>query len=240
VDKHISATTLAMFATACAQRPEEAVRLGLQAMIENKPLGESSLDGKIVVSFQGVELTEANFRETITLYGQKLKRHRNGGGWVPVEQDEHDESKPYVAESACIGPLAMVFGNARVLDHANVTESARVQGNAKVSGYAQIFGHAGISGCAKVSGYAKICEGAQVFGEAVVTNAALISDGARVYGNALVWDNAQVSGCAVVVDRAVVSGHTQLFGYARVQGEESISKGTYLTRADVEQYLTEG
>ena len=133
-------STLAMLTTACGQGKEPEVRRALQAVIEGAPLGESSLDSKIVATFGGMSFTEANFRETIVYNNQHLKRHRNGGGWVPAEQDEYDESKPFVAETAYVGPFVMVSGNARVSSNAWLSGNARVSGNAQMSGNAWLFG----------------------------------------------------------------------------------------------------
>ena len=43
MDRQINISTVAMFSTALGQRPEKEVRRALQAVIEGKPLGESSL-----------------------------------------------------------------------------------------------------------------------------------------------------------------------------------------------------
>ena len=110
------------------------------------------LDRKIVATFEGCGFTEANLRETIVCSGQLLKRHRNGGGWVPADQDESDTSKPFVAETAYVGPNARVSGNARVYDNAWVFGSAWVYDNARVSGNAWVGGDARVSGDANVSG----------------------------------------------------------------------------------------
>lgn len=64
--------------------------------------------------FEEVRFTEANFHETILLHDQLLKRHRNGGGWVPVNQNEYDESKPFVSSDSYVDPYSWVTGASRV------------------------------------------------------------------------------------------------------------------------------
>lgn len=136
---------------------EDVLQCALQAVLEDTPLGESSRDNKIVARFEGVSFTEANFRETVVIDGQHMKRHRNGGGWVPAEQDEHDESMPFVDETAYVGPFAIVSDNARVFGYAQVFGYARVFGNAWVFDFAQVFGDARVCGDARVFGNAWVC-----------------------------------------------------------------------------------
>lgn len=91
----------------------------IQALLEDKPPGESSRDQRIVEWFEGFGFTEANFDERLvyeSLDGQRvtLKRHRNGGGWVPVNQDQSDPNKAYVADEVYVGPTVKVVGRARL------------------------------------------------------------------------------------------------------------------------------
>ena len=138
-----------------------------QALLEGKPYGESSLSEKVVMECADVKITESFLRQTMQLSnGQKMKRHRNGGGWVPADQDEFDESKPFVAETALVGPFARVFGN------------ARVTGNAKVTGQSMVFGNARISDDAWIS------QNSMVYGKAIVSDRARVSYDAWVFGDA--------------------------------------------------------
>lgn len=166
-------------------KPEDVVT-ALQRLIEKTPDSQnSSRDERIVAEFEGVSFTEANFAETIIYKGQRLKRHRNGGGWVPADQDEHDTTKAFVAETAYVGPFAMVFGN------------ARVYGNARVSGGACIFGNA------------QVYDNARVYADAQVYDNAEVSGNARVSGNAKVSGNAQVSERVVLTQGIFAEGkHT--------------------------------
>ena len=107
----------------------------VQALLEKQPVSESSLGSKVIGEWEGVTFTEYQIANDRLVYcGQVLRRHRNGGGWVPLEQDEYNESKPFVAESAYVGPFAMVFGNARVYGNAWVYGNARVNGCSRVNG----------------------------------------------------------------------------------------------------------
>ena len=86
---------------------------GIQALLEGKPFGKSSLSGK-VTEFGGFRFTEENFRERL-LYGDiELRRHRNGGGWVPVDQDENSPDKAYVDDKVYVGPRVMVLRKAKI------------------------------------------------------------------------------------------------------------------------------
>ena len=104
----------------------------LQAMLEGKSAGESTMAHKIAMEeeviavYEDVSITRSFLAQTMIYRGQLLKRHSNGGGWVPAEQDEHDESKPYVAETAYVGPHAIVYENARVCGSARVCGDAYV------------------------------------------------------------------------------------------------------------------
>lgn len=158
----------------------------LQALLEKKPYSQSSLTDKDVICYGDVAMTKDFLAQTMVYNGQLMKRHCNGGGWVPAEQDEEYLGKPYVASSAYVGPFAMVCNN------------ARVYGDAYVSGYARVYSKAHVSGRARVYG------DAQVF------------DHARVYGDAQVFDRARVYGDAQVFDHARVHGDAQVFGHARV------------------------
>jgi hypothetical protein len=108
----------------------------VQALLEKEPVSESSLGSKVIGEWEGATFTEYQIANDRLVYlGQVLRRHRNGGGWVPLEQDEYDQTKPFVAESAYVGPFAMVFGNARVYGY------ARVCGNQTLSSGSCYTGH---------------------------------------------------------------------------------------------------
>ena len=131
----------------------EAVRF----LIEGDKRGLPTPESEVLDTCEGVEITEDFLAQTMTFCGRKLKRHRNGGGWVPAEQNENDPSKPYVAETAYVGPFAVVSGYAQVYGYAQVSGNAWVYGYAQVSGNAQVYGYAWVSGNAQVYGNAFLC-----------------------------------------------------------------------------------
>lgn len=93
---------------------EEAVAEALQALLEGKPPGQSSLSQKTVAEFGGFKFTANNYKERVQYQGIELKRHHKGGGWVPVDQDEKDPKKAYIDDDVYIGPHVMVLGPAKI------------------------------------------------------------------------------------------------------------------------------
>jgi hypothetical protein len=77
-----------------------------------------AISGETVTEFEGFHFTEANFAERLVYSGNDqqviLKRHRNGGGWVPVDQDWDNPNKAFVADDVYVGPRAMVLGPAKI------------------------------------------------------------------------------------------------------------------------------
>lgn len=113
----------------------------------------------------GPEKGEIDFPETMMVDGQSLRRHKNGGGWVPFVQDEFDYFQPYVAETVMVGPEAMVYGNARVTGKVNIIDRARVYGSANlrdnvvVKDDAQVCGIAYVSQDTVVAGKKRLTQG---------------------------------------------------------------------------------
>ena len=120
MSQEISGETLGMLAElirrmATGDCDESDVQEGIQALFEGKPFGKSSLSGK-VTKFGGFSFTEANFRDRL-IYGDiELRRHQNGGGYVPVDQDKNSPDKAYVDDKVYVGPRAMVLGPAKLHD----------------------------------------------------------------------------------------------------------------------------
>lgn len=192
--------------TLAQQRPTSMYEASaaIQALLEGRPLGYSSLDDKLIYKFGGIRFSERQLRED-RLYVevgnsagevqvQPLRRHRNGGGWVPLDQDEMDRSKAFVAESAYVGPDAKVMRNARVLDEASVDGNALVSENAEVSGRARVHGRAVVIGEATISGNAQVYERARVLDRAVVTDDARVFGGATLHGSVRAYESAVISG----------------------------------------------
>ena len=147
MSQHISAKNLRTLAQIVEMGKVDDLMRVAQAIIEDRPFNESSLDGKIVAVFEGFCFTEANFCETIVYKGQPLKRHRYGGGWVPADQDEHDESKPFISMDSYVSPLSLITGNSRVSGNSRVYAS-QVYGSqvnnsqvydSRVSGNSQVY-----------------------------------------------------------------------------------------------------
>lgn len=153
---------------------------------------------KVIADFGDISFTEETMNQTIIFQGQKLKRHPNGGGFVPIDQDEDDMSKPFVAESVFVGPFAIVSGNARVFGEVWILD------NARVSDYARIFGEAKIIDNAEISGHA------WVFESAWVSDCACVTGNARIFGECQIMDNARIYG------KARISGNAKITGNARV------------------------
>lgn len=83
-----------------------------QAILEKKPFGESSLDDKLIDYGYGFFATDT----PMSLNGVSYRRHVNGGGYVPVEQDERSPIKAYIREDAYIGPWVRISGNAKIFN----------------------------------------------------------------------------------------------------------------------------
>lgn len=111
MDKQINISTVAMFTTALEQRTQPEVRSALQAVIEGKPLGESSLDSKLIDYGWGCKAPADQF---MMLDGVEYRRHVNGGGWVPVNQEQYDPNKAYVSEEAYIAPWVNIEANTKI------------------------------------------------------------------------------------------------------------------------------
>lgn len=168
------------------------VRQGLQALIEHRPMPEDPSGSTVITQYEGVEITEAFLAQTMVRDGQKLRRHRNGGGWVPADQDENDEWMPFVAETAYVGPFAMVANRARVMDdaevheHALVADSARVGGCAIIAEFAWIMNRASIGESAHIDGTA--CAG----GDIVIGGDTYVGGKSTLAGNFHITDGSWV------------------------------------------------
>lgn len=143
---------------------ELVVRAQLQAIIEKKPFEKSSLSNKVIRECEGVRLTEAFLAQRMNYRGWDLKRHRNGGGWVPLDQDEYDTARPFVAETAYVGPFAMVYNCARVLHKVKIKDHARVHGNAWLNDDAIVAEYADVGGAAYLGDRAHISYVARIGG----------------------------------------------------------------------------
>lgn len=138
-----------------------------------------------VIVCEGVELSEDFMTQTMIFHGQLLKRHPNGGGFVPVNQSASDPSKPLIEDSVYVGPFAMVYGNARLRGNVHISDHARIFGNVLVSGNVRITGHAWVCGDARVTGSdVFIADNVRIFDHAWITGRVRITGDAWISGNA--------------------------------------------------------
>lgn len=134
-------------------------------------------------------------------------RHPNGCGWV--------QNTATVADTAYVGPYALVYGNAQVYDNAKIRFRSRVYGNAVVCDGAEIAGNA------RVAVDAKVYESARVYGTAAVYGSA------RVRGNAAVYDDALVCGNALIAGSSRICGNARVYGNAAFVGRSRVSTGEF-------------
>ena len=166
-------------------------------------------------------------------------KHSNGGGWVAATAK--------VKETAFVGPDAVVYGNAHVLDSARIEDCARVYYHGWVQNNARIYGSACIHGFSHVEQSAEVCENARIFGGAnvsgnviiggdaefacrmVVHGDQVISEGLRVYdfedGMGEVPAHMHLNGGGWVADTAHVDDTAEVMTRARVYGHASL-RGT--------------
>lgn len=129
------------------------------------------------------------------------RRHSNGGGWVSYWAN--------VADTAYVGPNAIVMGSATVSD------------NAVIDGYATINHNA------------KVTDNAYVGDYAVLYDRAVVSDNARVIENACLYVDYKVSGNAVIKGQALALGNGSATDEAIIYGDwyedggRNISSGAY-------------
>lgn len=98
----------------------------------------------------------------------------------------------------------MISGNAKVINCAEVSNSARVCGHALVSSNAKVSDSAIVCGNAMVRGHAKIRGYAEVSGDALVHSYAIISD------HAIVTDSAKIGQNCTIMDYAFIGGSAEL------------------------------
>ena len=151
------------------------------------------------------------------------------GGYVESENNLSQLGDCWIYDNAVVVGNARVRNNAQVCDNAIVRDDARVFANTQIYNDAVVMGNAKVCGNAEVCYKAIVCGNARVYGNARVRNNAQVCDNAQIYGNAKVCDNAQIYDNAVVVgnakvcDNAEVSGNARIWGNAEVSGDAIIS-----------------
>jgi hypothetical protein len=91
---------------------------------------------------------------------------------------------------------AIMFGNARMYDHARMSGDASMFGDARMYDHARMSGDASMSGNAIMFGNARMSDHANMFGNARMYNHARMSGDASMSGNAIMFGNARMSGNA--------------------------------------------
>jgi carbonic anhydrase/acetyltransferase-like protein (isoleucine patch superfamily) len=160
-----------------------------------------------------IPLTRDFMSQTMEFHGQILKRHPNGGGWVPMLQDEDDESMSYVAETVFVGPWAMVY------------EQARAMGDVQIRDHAKVYGRAYLETDAMVVNHGRICETAWAINQAIINGFAVVWGDARLQGKTQVGGRAQVRD-ALVCDE-IIEGDTVILGNVVKNGRTDYDKFVY-------------
>ncbi len=84
-----------------------------QALIEGQPFGQSSRDEKLVMvdPYTGLRVPASHLEYCGTINGVRLKRHKLGGGLVPVEQDpDNRDGRGYVSLECHVDPTSIITG----------------------------------------------------------------------------------------------------------------------------------
>jgi UDP-3-O-[3-hydroxymyristoyl] glucosamine N-acyltransferase len=185
------------------------------AELVNKSSGKGSLDSKFVARFEGVDFTEDDFNETISVDGQLLRRHRNGGGWVPVEQSGPERwtitPMPFVAATAYVGPHARVTGAPRIYGAPRITDNARVSESPTITG-GTISGNSRVGGCSRIVGNPEITDNAQVGHYALVKDSSKVVGNAKIGGHVIIQDQAVAGGEIELSDQHMVTGSAVVMG----------------------------
>lgn len=176
------------------QLSTKKIRAGLQLIMigtQNTLVWKDAIDARV---YEGVRLTKDFMAQTMEYNGQAMKRHLNGGGWVPMFQDEDDPSMPFVADSVYVGPFAMIYENARAIMDVTVKNTARVCGNANLEGWAVLRDNALVYGNGVVMNNSLIAQNACVSGHAKIQGSSILEGNAHVYGDNTLLHNIHLSG----------------------------------------------
>lgn len=139
------------------------------------------------------------------------------GGWVLGEYNLSHYGTCWISGEA------VVRGDARVLEDAQVGGYSLIDGEAEVYGHARVLGGAEVGENARVHGNARIYDDASVYGNARVYGNAVIGEQATVSDKAQVYDDARMHGTSMAVDWAHVHGDADLIAGERVCEEERVN-----------------
>lgn len=198
---------------------------GLQAILEKTPLGQSSMDK--IKTCEKVDLTSDFLSQTMCYDGQAMIRHPRGGGWVPAEQDQYEKDMPYVAESAYVGPFAMVSGGARLFDNVQLFDKAHATGNAILRNNVRMHGSSLIADDAVAVDDVMLSGSAMIFDEAIASGCSRLEENAALFGKAMIFNARLSDNCAVGGDSHIRTD-SWIYGYVRISGNTVIMDGAYL------------
>lgn len=156
-----------------------------------------------------------NKNEKLNYKGHTLYRVYYGstkGGWVESEKNIYGSGK--------VLDEAKVYGNAKIINYAKISEQAEVYGNAKIADYAKISGQAEVYGNAIVYMHSEVLDKAKVYGYANIALESVIKNNAEVCGNASIVKS-EVYGNVVVNENAEVDG-TKVYGNAQIYGNAKV------------------
>lgn len=121
------------------------------------------------------------------------------GGWIEKEENLSHHGTCWVNDDA------IVCGDAKVLDCAQIYDSAMVYGNALVYDTATVYDNA------KIGGNAKVYNHAEIFDRVCVLDNAEVYEFAELFDNALVKDHAKVHGYTVLTYGSRVFGDADIY-----------------------------
>lgn len=133
------------------------------------------------------------------------------GGYVESEKNLSQEGNCWVGHEAKVYGNAKVLDNATVTDYAEVYDNALVFDNALISNKSKIYGNSNIYGEAIISGNVKIYDNANIYGNSIIL------DNVVIYGNVYIFDN------AAIYDNAEISGEVKITGNANISGDAKVS-----------------
>lgn len=142
------------------------------------------------------------------------------GGWIESEDNLSQDG------SCRVLGKAKVYGNARVIDNAQVFREAEVYDNARISGNSRVYNKA------KIFNNAQIKDDARVSESSLVYHNAIISEHANIHDNSSISNNARVAGYAEVFNNSTVFDNAQIYGDAELSltsvfGDTIIKSGSY-------------
>lgn len=137
-----------------------------------------------------------------------------------------DGKRYLVAKAGTLGgwveTLDILFDDAWIGDEAMATYNTMLRGDAYVYGNAKILDYARVSNTARIYEDAILCEGAVASEQSVIRGSAIVSGNTRICGNAVVRENALVFGDSTVAKNSTVEGKSRVYGTALVSGDSTV------------------